>query len=236
MKLDLPVHAYTGQRALGIVNGRPVWPIKGGSDDHTDDPPGDGQPGEGNEGDDGDSANPPPVPKPGDDYRSRFTAQRKVNRDLEAKLNAARDELKRVQDEKPQTPGDQPDLDAIKAQAIREANAAAAQRILRSEIKAAAAGKLADPADAYKFLDLADFEVNENGDVDTAEIASAITGLLTSKPYLKAAQSGHGSADGGVRKGSRPDQLTREQIQSMSSDAVEAARQKGQLNDLLGIK
>lgn len=128
------------------------------------------------------------------------------------------------------------DLDAIKAQAIREANAAAAQRILRSEIKAAAAGKLADPADAYKFLDLADFEVNENGDVDTAEIASAITGLLTSKPYLKAAQSGHGSADGGVRKGSRPDQLTREQIQSMSSDAVEAARQKGQLNDLLGIK
>lgn len=128
------------------------------------------------------------------------------------------------------------DLDAIKAQAIREANAAAAQRILRSEIKAAAAGKLADPADAYKFLDLADFEVNENGDVDTAEIASAITGLLTSKPYLKAAQSGPGSADGGVRKGSRPDQLTREQIQSMSSDAVEAARQKGQLNDLLGIK
>ena len=128
------------------------------------------------------------------------------------------------------------DLDAIKAQAIREANAAAAQRILRSEIKAAAAGKLADPADAYKFLDLADFEVNENGDVDTAEIADAITGLLTSKPYLKAAQSGPGSADGGVRKGSRPDQLTREQIQSMSSDAVEAARQKGQLNDLLGIK
>jgi hypothetical protein len=128
------------------------------------------------------------------------------------------------------------DLDAIKAQAIREANAAAAQRILRSEIKAAAAGKLADPADAYKFLDLADFEVNENGDVDTAEIADAITGLLTSKPYLKAAQSGPGSADGGVRKGSRPDQLTREQIKSMSSDAIEAARLNGQLNDVLGIK
>ncbi len=128
------------------------------------------------------------------------------------------------------------DLEAIKAQAVREANAAAAQRILRSEIKAAAAGKLADPADAYKFLDLADFEVNENGDVDTAEIADAITGLLTSKPYLKAAQSGPGSADGGVRKGSRPDQLTREQIKSMSSDAIEAARLNGQLNDVLGIK
>lgn len=128
------------------------------------------------------------------------------------------------------------DLEAIKAQAIREANAAAAQRILRSEIKAAASGKLADPADAYKFLDLADFEVNENGDVDTAEIADAITGLLTSKPYLKAAQSGPGSADGGVRKGSRPDQLTREQIKSMSSDAIEAARLNGQLNDVLGIK
>ena len=31
------------------------------------------------------------------------------------------------------------------------------EKILRSEIKAAAAGKLADPADAYRFLDLTDF-------------------------------------------------------------------------------
>lgn len=27
----LPIHHFTGQRAVGIVGGRPVWPIKGGS-------------------------------------------------------------------------------------------------------------------------------------------------------------------------------------------------------------
>jgi hypothetical protein len=29
---DLPIHFRTGLRAVGIVNGRPVWPIKGGSE------------------------------------------------------------------------------------------------------------------------------------------------------------------------------------------------------------
>lgn len=160
--------------------------------------------------------------------KEKRRAESAKRRELEAELAALRSAAS-VDSEKA-------DLEAIKAQAIREANAAAGQRILRSEIRAAAAGKLADPADAYKFLNLEDFEVNEDGDVDTSEIADAIADLLTSKPYLKAAQSGPGSADGGVRKGSRPDQLSLEQIKAMSPDAVEAARLKGQLNDLLGIK
>lgn len=29
---DLPIHFHTGLRAIGIVNGRPVWPIIGGSE------------------------------------------------------------------------------------------------------------------------------------------------------------------------------------------------------------
>ncbi len=67
--------------------------------------------------------------------------------------------------------------------------AKANRRILRSEVKAAAAGKLADPNDALHMLDLDQFEVDDDGNVDEDEIATAIADLLEKKPYL-AAQSG----------------------------------------------
>lgn len=126
-----------------------------------------------------------------------------------AKRRAAEDKIKALEAQlnKP-SDGAEPDVESIRADAVREANQAAAQRIIKSEVKAAAAGKLADPADAYKFLDLSEFEVDEDGNVDESEVADAITELLERKPYL-AAQGGikkqHGSADGGARKGSKPD-------------------------------
>lgn len=36
---DLPVHHRTGLRAVGIVNGRPVWPILGAADEPAQPPP-----------------------------------------------------------------------------------------------------------------------------------------------------------------------------------------------------
>ena len=60
------------------------------------------------------------------------------------------------------------------------------KRILRSEVKVAAAGKLNDPADALAHLDLSAFEVDDDGNADEAAIASAIDKLLEDKPYLGA--------------------------------------------------
>ncbi len=123
------------------------------------------------------------------------------------------------------------------AQKVRdEALAAANKRVLRSELKAAAAGKLADPLDALKFLDLDAFEADDNGDFDTDAISSAIDGLLNDKPYL-AAQGGRrfqGSADGGARKESGPKQVTRDELSRMSPDEINRAREEGRLNDVLG--
>lgn len=76
--------------------------------------------------------------------------------------------------------------------ALAKANA----RIVKAEVRAVAAGKLADPADALNFIDLDDFEVGEDGDVDQDEIAEAIDDLLRRKPYL--------AAQGGT-KGPKPD-------------------------------
>lgn len=84
---------------------------------------------------------------------------------------------------------DEDDAAKIRREAERAATAKANARIVRAEIKAAASGKLTDPADALTFLSADDFEVDENGDLDTEEIADAIDDLLKRKPYL-AAQGG----------------------------------------------
>ncbi|RPK85070.1 hypothetical protein [Streptomyces sp. ADI98-10] len=120
--------------------------------------------------------------------------------------------------------------------ALEKANA----RIIRAEVKAAAKGVLADPADAYKFLDLDQFEVDENGDLDSEEVTEAINELIQSKPYLAAATAKRfqGTGDGGAaaRKAGRPKQLTRADLKSMSPEAIDKAREDGRLDDLMGGK
>jgi len=114
--------------------------------------------------------------------RARRIAAEKENRELKARL------------------GGKTDDDSVdeKARIIEErVTAAANQKILRAEVRAAAAGKLADPSDAHKFLDLDQFEVGEGGEVDPDEIADAIDDLLRDKPYL--------AAQGGPRKTPKSD-------------------------------
>jgi hypothetical protein len=122
---------------------------------------------------------------------------------------------------------DKPDPEALRAEGRREATLEANTRILRSEVKAAAAGKLADPADAHRFLDLSKFEVDDDGNVDEDEIADAIEDLIKRKPYLAAAQGGQrrfqGTSDGGARK-DKPltlqDGNTREVMRLKSAQAI----------------
>jgi hypothetical protein len=119
-----------------------------------------------------------------------------------------------------------------------EALAAANERILKAEVRAAAAGKLTDPADALRFLDLSALEVGADGEVDGKAVASAIEDLVKNKPYL-AAQGGarfQGSADGGTRKETRPAQLTRADLARMSPQEIDKAREDGRLADLLSGK
>ena len=85
------------------------------------------------------------------------------------------------------------------AAALTKANG----RIVRSEIKDAAKGVLADPADAFKFIDLDQFDVDDDGNVDEGEIAKAVADLVKSKPYLAAAQGQQQRFQGGADQGAR---------------------------------
>ncbi|WP_228979700.1 hypothetical protein [Streptomyces sp. DH12] len=190
--------------------------------------------GEPDEGDDPEGADQlgDPGKKALDSMKDRWKAERERRRELERQL-AERD--------KP-ADGDQPDPEAIVRQAEQAAMAKANERIVRAEVKAAAAGKLADAADALRFLDLSQFEVDADGQLDAEEVADAIDDLLKTKPYL-AAQSGktprfHGTADSGARKGTgRPAQLTEADVKRLAAEGKNAeilkAREEGRLADYL---
>lgn len=129
------------------------------------------------------------------------------------------------------------DADTIRRQAEAAATVKANTRIVRSEVRAAAAGKLADPRDALTFLDLGQFEVNEDGEIDAEEISDAIDELIKSKPYLAAATAKRfqGTGDGGAaRKAGRPKQLSERDLKTMTPEQIVKAQDEGRFDDLLG--
>lgn len=163
---------------------------------------------------------------------------------LQAERAARRAADKRVKElelalaDKDKTPDEQ-EIERVRREAAAEAMSKANERLLKAEVRAAATGKLSDPADALRFLDLSTFEIGEDGELDSESINDAITELITAKPYLAAGTPARfeGSADQGARgKDSKPAQLTHEEVKRMSPQQIVSAQAAGRLNDLLGIK
>lgn len=154
------------------------------------------------------------------------TAQRELKTQLDA--------LQAKIDGKEQEHAEQQKARETEAAALSKAN----ERILKAEVRVAAASKLNDPADALRFLDLSEFEVGSDGDVDSAAITAAIDGLVKDKPYLAAqGRRFQGSADGGARNdGTRPTQLSKADLDRLSPEEIVKARKEGRCDDLLGIK
>src|SRR5690606_22222633 len=107
---------------------------------------------------------------------------------MKAKLRAER-ERRTAAEAKLRESLPQDDAQRIAHEAEVKALARANARILSAEVRAAATGRLSDPSDALTFIDLDQFEVDDDGAVDQDEIADAVADLLTRKPYL-AAQGG----------------------------------------------
>lgn len=133
-------------------------------------------------------------------------------------------------------------IDAAVKTATDEATRNANRRILQADVRSAATGKLANPADALLFIDLDKLDVGADGTVDPADIGEAIEDLLKARPYL-AAQGGArtpsaSEVDAGPRgadatKG-KPRQVTEAELKTMTPEAIVKARDEGRLADLLG--
>lgn len=238
-------------RLLGHTkDGREIWEIMGAADDDTD--TGDGDQGDDDEGDDtdtgddagdggtddrgdaGDQDEDKPLGPKGTKALQAEKDKRKVEADKRRAAEKERDDL-RTQLEQAKNGG----KDDAAAKAEREATAAALTkantRILKSEVKLAAKGVLADPKDAFLHLDMTKFEVDEDGEVDEDEIAEALADLVKEKPYL-AAQGGKknwGASDGGPRKAVKS-QITRDELKKLSAAERLKAYNEGRLKSITG--
>jgi hypothetical protein len=246
----LPRHARTGVLAVGWRKARsgetgpqPIWPLLGAAEDDKDDedqdddadddqgePDEDTDPGDQDGDDDADGAD--ALGDKGKQALDRMKAKLKTERDRRRAAETERDELKAK-------PGDEQDPEQIRTAAEQAATAKANARIVRSEVRAAAVGKMANPKDALVFLDLTQFEVDEDGQVDEDDVADAIDNLLKERPYLAAQgrQRFQGGGDGGARQGSgAPVQVTEDELNKMTPDQIDKARREGRLDDLMGVK
>lgn len=130
-----------------------------------------------------------------------------------------------------------PEENALEA-ARREGETAAVkrtnERLVKSELRSAAKGKLSNVADALVFIDVSSIEVGDDGEVDTEALDTAIANLLIDRPYLAAADQKRfgGDADQGTQKSGAPKQLTRADLAGMSPEAIVAAEKNGQLANL----
>ncbi|MFD4797215.1 hypothetical protein [Streptomyces anulatus] len=90
------------------------------------------------------------------------------------------------------------DLDALRA----EVRAEFTEALVRAELRAAAAGKLRDPADALALLDAASL-AGPGGDIDAAAVTAAVDQLVKDKPYLAVAEGSTAPTWGDVGAGPR---------------------------------
>lgn len=181
------IHPLTGEpiRPLYISprTGRVFWPIMGGSEPAPEPPAPEPEPEPKPDPGQGD---PEPEPEPTTDYKGKFEAQQKVNRDLERKLNETRNAQQSQLDTIAKALGlkgdEPPDPAKLTEQVTREQqNARDAQVQLAIYRSARDAG-----GDPDSLLDSASF-LRSLGDVDPADseaVAKAIKEAVTANPRL----------------------------------------------------
>lgn len=212
------------------------WPIPaGGSDDDQngdtaadgDEPPADANT----------DSEPPADDLDADADKALGDAGKKAIDRMKAERNAAKSEAAEAKKQLAELQqANETETDKRIREATEQALAGANARVVSAEVRAQAAGKLADPADAIKFLDLNKFEVDDTGAVDQDAISAAIDELVKSKPYLAPQRRDgfQGTADGGARKdASKPSQLTADDVKRMSPEQIEEARVAGRLETYL---
>jgi len=182
---------------------------------------------------------PPKVDAPAEGEESLGDPGKKALDAMKAERKAALDRAKIAEAERDRFKAASEGREAewkAEREAEEKSNTKFAQKYLRAEMKAAAKGVLADPGDAFLYLNISDFEVSDDGDVDSAAIASALETLIANKPYL-AVQDGKrfaGTPDAGTRNASAPGQLTQADLANMTTEQINKARREGRLKNVLG--
>lgn len=208
-------HPLTGEplRAVGIVNGRTIWPILGG-DENAGAGSGDGGTGTGAAGD-GAAGGSGTGGGAGAEGAAKTFTQDDVDKLISERLTREKskysdyDQVKAEAEKWRQAEADKaPEIEKIRTAALAEGRTAAAAEAESKLIGFAARAALAEakavkPATAVKTLDVSTVKLDKDGNVDEAALKAAIEALKKSDPYLFAAEgSGTGShTDAGIGAG-----------------------------------
>jgi hypothetical protein len=167
---------------------------------------------------------------PNSGLKKALAAERKAHKEASKRLR----ELEQERELANKAPDEQA-LELARREAAAEATTKANDRIVRAEIRAAAATRVKNPALAVKLIDTSAIEVDDDGEVDADALASAIDTLLTDYPELAVTAPGFGSADQGAKgRAAAPKQLTDYDLEQMSPAEINKARREGRLDKLLG--
>lgn len=210
----LPVHATLLDpvtrlplRALGVVRGRPVWPILGGSGDGDgdgDSGDGGGKGGDTGKGGDGKEFKPPATQADLDRIISdRLARERQRFSDYES-LKAKAEKYDEAEKAKAS------DIDKARQEGREEATTAGNKRVVNAEAKAVAARlKFHNPADVIGLVDFSTVKIDKDGEPDTARIQELIEDAVKARPYLVADSKGDGKGQRSDRsQGARPGEKT----------------------------
>lgn len=234
VRQELPVHPFTGVRAIGVLpSGRPVWPVLGGAPEEDEDEEGDegeaagedgqdegqeeGEAEEESEGDaDGEEAEEgkKPAKKKAEETvsRSELTKAIKARQDAKAQLREAKAELAKLKQE------NETSAEKAAREAREAAEAAAEKRYKPIAIRAAlleAGVKSAKVKGALKLLEMADIEVDGDGEVTGLD--DQLDGLKEEWPELFASPESEGGGERERRRAS---------VGSRSVDGADKERKK----------
>ncbi|MFG2147526.1 hypothetical protein ACGFRG_25570 [Streptomyces sp. NPDC048696] len=138
------------------------------------------------------------------DQAEDVKTERAAREAAEKRASEAEQEAARLRRSNAATKGT--DLDALRSEIRQEFTA----QLVRAELRAAAAGRLRDPADALALLDVAAL-AGSGGDIDAAAVAAAVDQLVKDKPYLAADQGSApawGDVGAGPREATEPEPAT----------------------------
>lgn len=165
------------------------------------------------------------TPDMGGGAKKALTEERKARRDADKRAKAAEQELQKLREES--MDAQQKAIAAARDEGKAEARSSYGARLVDAEVKAAAAGRsvdvdaLLDGLDRTRFLD--------DGEPDVEAIASWVDRIAPVTPGAPPVPK----VPTGARGETKPNQLTRADLKSMSPKDIEEARRAGRLDTVL---
>lgn len=173
----------------------------------------------------------PPAPADlGDAGKKALEAERTARKAAEKAARDAQDALTKLQ--QAQMSDQERAVAEARAEGEKAASAKYEKELLRARLVAAGAGKVKDTV--LRRIDLDSLERDAEGNVTDEEIANAIADLVDT-PAGGATPLKPGGADGGARGRSAPGQLTRKDLETMSTEEIVKADRDGRLNEIQGL-